>query len=255
MAGKTTRNRASRSVPMRTAAMIAVSLNATPVMAGGQSATECLEWITKADAILASTDSYTSIFHKRELIHGRLAPEEVAFMKFKKPFKVYMKWTGKERRGTEAIYVEGWNGGHLKAHEGGILNIINFNLDPRGSLAMRGNRHPITDSGLEHLMTLIGENVRRGLKAREMVFRDLGTETVYGRASRKLEGIFPREQERGYYCYRAVLYMDVERAIPLKMLLYDWDDVLFEDYGYEDTRLNAGLTDADFDPGNPAYRF
>jgi hypothetical protein len=31
--------------------------------------------------------------------------------------------------------------------------------------------------------------------------------------------------------------------------------LLVEDYGYEDLKLNAGLTDLDFDPQNPEYRF
>jgi hypothetical protein len=255
MDGKTTRNRASREIPIWTAAIFAISLNPATGMTGNPTATACLEWITKAEATLALTDSYTSIFHKREMINGRMSPEEIVFMKFKKPFTVYMKWTGKERRGTEVIYALGWNGGHLRAHEGGLLNIINFNLDPDGSLAMRGNRHPITDSGLEHLVRLVGRNVRRGLAAGEMVFRDLGGETVYGRRARKLEGVFLREPGRGYYCYRAVLYMDEGTTIPLKMLLYDWNDALVEDYGYENTILNAGLKNADFDPKNPEYRF
>jgi hypothetical protein len=36
---------------------------------------------------------------------------------------------------------------------------------------------------------------------------------------------------------------------------FDWEDRLIEGYGYEDLTLDAGLTDADFDPRNPKYEF
>jgi len=37
--------------------------------------------------------------------------------------------------------------------------------------------------------------------------------------------------------------------------MYDWNDQLFESYEYENLKLDAGLTDADFDPANAAYHF
>ena len=43
--------------------------------------------------------------------------------------------------------------------------------------------------------------------------------------------------------------------IPPRIRVYDRDDQLVEDYGYENLDLGAPLADADFDPKNPAHRF
>lgn len=213
------------------------------------------KWLAEAGALLAATDSYTAIFHKQELLEGNLSREETIFFKFKKPFKIYMKWIDKPHRGRESLYVEGENKNRIKAREGGIWGLFTVNLDPLGKRVMRENRHPITESGLENLVKLIENQVRKGMEAGELALRELGEEQVYGRRTLKVEGIFPKDDTRGYYCYRTVMNLDAELKVPIKVKVYDWDDLLVENYGYEDLNLGAGLTDADFDPKNPEYRF
>ncbi len=212
-------------------------------------------WIRKAEEVLSKTDSYTVIFHKQERLTGMLGEVETIFLKFKKPFKVYMKWIKPPHEGRELIYVKGWNNNRLKVHEGGVLGVFNFNLEPESALGMKGSRHPVTDTGIENIVKVIGRDLRRGIKTTEVEFKDRGEEIVYGRRTKKLEGIFPKEIEKGYYCSKAVINFDIETKVPLKVMIYDWDDNLIENYGYEDLRLDAGLTDADFDPDNPEYRF
>jgi hypothetical protein len=85
--------------------------------------------------------------------------------------------------------------------------------------------------------------------------RDRGEETVYGRKTTRLEGVFPKEKTTTYYCHRAVVNIDTELKLPIKVQIFDAADVLVETYGYEDLRLNAGLTEKDFDPSNAAYGF
>jgi hypothetical protein len=49
--------------------------------------------------------------------------------------------------------------------------------------------------------------------------------------------------------------------VPVHYEAYDWPKqpgeppVLLERYTYTDLKLNPGLTDADFDPKNPEYKF
>jgi outer membrane lipoprotein-sorting protein len=49
--------------------------------------------------------------------------------------------------------------------------------------------------------------------------------------------------------------VDREYQLPVYAEIFDWYGQLIERYGYLDVRLNPGLTDADFDPKNPAYGF
>ena len=139
------------------------------------------QWIHEAETALDQVDNYRAIFHKRERIEGRLMEEETVLFKFKKPFKVYMKWVKDPYKGRELLYAEGWNKNLLMVHGSGITGMVAVNLDPKGSLAMRGSRHPINDSGLDHLVKVIGENVRRGMKSGELKFRERSKDSVYGR--------------------------------------------------------------------------
>ena len=213
------------------------------------------QWIGEAEAALTRVENYTAIFHKQERVEGKLLEKETVLFKFKRPFKVYMKWVEEPYKGRKLLYVEGWNNNRMMVRDSGITGMMTVNLNPKGSLAMKGNRHPVTDSGLDHLVKLLGEHVRKGVKEKELEFKKSGEEVLYGRRTQRVEILSPRDKARNYYCYRAVLTLDLERKVPIKIQLYDWENNLIENYGYEDLRFNVGLSDADFSPKNPEYRF
>ncbi len=223
--------------------------------AGVYDRTNLEKWLKHAEATLARTDSYTAIFHKQERIQEKLADEETIFLKFKKPFKVYMKWVKEPYRGRESLYVEGYNYNRIKVRESGVAGIVTVDIDPKGSLVMKGNRHPVTESGIENLVKLIRRNFEKGVSAREIDLREQGEERVYGRTTKRVEVIFPKSKAKSYYCHRALINLDVETKLPIRVRIYDWDDALLESYGYEAVKLNAGLTESDFDPKNSEYRF
>ena len=212
-------------------------------------------WIRDMEAAYLKINNYTALFHKQEQINGKLREEETIFVKFKKPFKIYMKWIKNPYKGREALYAEGWNENRMMIYESTVIGGATANLDPKGFIAMRGNRHPITDSGIGNLVKLIGDNFTKGIKTGELEFKERGEETVYDRKTKKVELIFPRDKARGYYCYRAITNIDVEKNLPLKVQIYDWNNNLIENYGYENLKLNVGLTDNDFDPKNSEYKF
>jgi hypothetical protein len=212
-------------------------------------------WLDRAEAVLARTDNYQALFHNSERDGNRMGREDIMLMKFRKPFGVYLRWVSAPGVGTEVLYVDGWNRNRLRAHQGGLFGLINFNLDPHGQLAMGGHGHAITEAGLDNFVHLIGDNIRRGLAARECTGVDHGPDPVYGRRAEKVEAVFPRDLVRGYYAYRAFLWIDAETSLPIRTEIYDFQNRLFESYAYEGLILNAGLTDQDFDPHNPAYRF
>lgn len=212
------------------------------------------DWLKQTQEALAKVDNYTAVFRRVEWVDGKLIPEEVTFLKFKRPFKVYMKWVS-PHKGQESLYVRGANGDKVRAHSGGLLGVATVNLDPKGSLAMKNSRHPITEAGLQNLVERIAANVRQARGAGELVSKDLGEKTVYGRKTRELEGILPKDAAKGYYCYRCVVNVDLETKMPIMTRIFDWENRLVESYGYEKLKLNPGLTDKDFDPKNPEYSF
>lgn len=223
--------------------------------ANGDEGSDPEGWIREAATALSKVENYTAIFHKQERVDGKLMEEETILLKFKRPFKIYMKWIEGPYKGRELLYAEGWNKNRMMVRDNGITGIMTVSLDPKGTLARKGNRHPVTDSGLENLVKLFRDYMRRGIKEEKIDVKKGGEEILYGRRTQRIEIILPKEKAKGFYSYRAVINLDIEKKVPIKVQMYNSDNKLIEKYAYEDLRFNPGLTDADFSPQNPEYRF
>lgn len=219
-----------------------------------QDGTDLKKRLEETETALVKVNNYTAIFHRVERVNGRLIPEEVTFLKFKRPFKVYMRWIS-PNKGQETLFVQGTNNNKIRAHGTGFAKLVTVNLNPTGGLAMENSRHPITDAGLENLVKKIAADLQKGLRAGELIAKDHGEQTVYGRKTREFEGVLPKDPAKGYYCYRCIVDLDVETKMPIQTRIFNWDGQLVESYGYESLTLNPGLSDEDFDPKNPAYHF
>jgi hypothetical protein len=213
------------------------------------------KWIEEAGAAYDKVASYTAIVYKQQRVAGNLLPEETILLKFKKPFSMYMKWIKAPYQGSELLYVAGWNEDRVRAHRGGLLRIITRNLDPSDPALMADNLRPVTDLGIGQLVKIVAVNVRTAINAGKVGFTDRGAEPLYGRKTRVLEVVFPKEYAGNYDGHRYVINQDIESKILIRIRVYDRDDQLVEHYGYENLDLDARLADADFDPGHPDYRF
>ncbi len=213
------------------------------------------KWIEEAEAAYDRVESYTTIVHKQQRVAGKLLPEETIFLKFRKPFSLYMKWIKAPYKGSELLYVTGWNENRVRAHRGGLLRFITRDLDPGDPALMKGNLRPVTDVGIGQLIKGVAASVRTAIKAGELGFSEQGEESVYGRRTQVLEIVFHNEEAWGHGGRRLVINQDVESKILIRIRIYDRDDQLVENYGYEDLDLDTRLEDADFDPANAGYRF
>jgi hypothetical protein len=114
-----------------------------------------LRWARAELDRIQAIEDYSATVVKRERIDGELIGPHYIFIKVRhEPFSVYTYFLAPaEKKGQEAIYVEGKNNGKLLAHGVGIQAIVGtVSLDPMGRLAMRDNRYPITKSGILNLM-------------------------------------------------------------------------------------------------------
>lgn len=213
------------------------------------------EWLVEAEAAYDKVTSYTAVFHKQQRVAGKLLPEETILLKYRKPASLYMRWIRSPYKGSELLYVPSWNENRVMAHRGGILRFFTRNLDPGHPALMADNLRPVTSTGIGYLLETVAINIRMASKAGELAFSVRGEETVYGRNTRVVEVVFPNQRLLDYDGFRFVINQDVESNILLRIRVCDLDDQLIEDYGYENLDLEAHLTDADFDPENPEYRF
>jgi outer membrane lipoprotein-sorting protein len=245
--------------PSNVSKILCSALFAFAVMVARNAAAATLdpeEWLREAEAAYDRVTTYTAVFHKQQRVAGKLLAEETILLKCrKKPFSLYMKWIRAPYKGSELLYVAGWNEGRARAHRGGILRFVTRNLDPRDPGLMAGNLRPVTSTGIGYLLETVATNIRKAIKVGELTFSERGQETVYRRNTQILEVVIPKEREKDYDGYRYVINQDVESKILVRIRVYDGRDQLIENYGYENLELNAPLADADFDPKNPEYHF
>lgn len=223
------------------------------------------------DKLNAELDDYTAEMVKRERISGSLGPETRMEIKVRtrrvedgkvvRPLEVYLKfldpWLA---RGREVIWSEGRNGAKLVAHEGGLKNLVRVTLAPTDSLAMMGNKYPITEIGLNRLVEKLIEKGERDKKLGPcLVTIDEGHKV--GDRNCKLVQVMHPEHDPRFDFHIAQIFIDEERMIPLRYAAFLWPEKpgdpppLEEEYTYLNVRLNVGLKDSDFDPDNPAYNF
>ena len=155
------------------------------------------EWLREAEAAYDRVTSYTAIFHKQQRVAGTLLPEETILIKYRKPFSLYMKWIKAPYKGSELLYVEGWNGNRARAHRGGILRIITRNLDPKDPGLMADNLRPVTSTGIGYLLETVAINIRKAIGAGQLTFSERGEETVYARKTQDPRSGVPKRDRQG----------------------------------------------------------
>ncbi len=213
-----------------------------------------LDLLNKAKERYNEIEDYTATFIKQQRIGGELQKKEEIFMKFKKPFCIYYKWINPDG-GKEVIYVDGKNKNRLIAHLGGVASFFPIAkwFKPTDSLAMAGNRYPITRSGIGNAIdSLIGQ-FKLAQESNELSVAYLGIEIIDGRRTHVIARRLPKDKK--YACYLSIINIDIETKLPIRIASLDWDFTIKDIYYYKNLKINQGLTDQDFDPNNKKYRF
>ena len=207
-------------------------------------------------AAYADVKDYTAVFTRSEMLRGKQRPEETIALKFREPLQVYMKWLSESGKDREAIFVKGRDGDIVLVHEPGwISGHFTVLLPPDGSTIMSRSRHSFDEIGIGRIIDLITATFEKANQAGDLEMRDLGATREGGRALRVIEGVLPKDPAKKYYCYRAIVTIDEELKLPVRVKVYDWNDKLIENYRYKNIQINPGLTDQDFSPENPNYSF
>jgi hypothetical protein len=222
------------------------------------------------EAAAAALRDYTCVLVKREHLGGRLGEAEHFTLKVRQqPASIYVYCQGPNlARGTEVLYVAGRNGNQALVHQGGLQGRLPSvvrsasatSLPLNDAHLLPGSRRSLNEWGLEPL-------------AKEIVVA-YDYEQRYGETEVKLfRGA--KVEERDCYCIQVThptqrrsfryhmtrAYFDSQLQLPIRWETYTWPTrageppVLLEELTYRKLRTNVGLTDADFDPRNPAYKF
>lgn len=215
--------------------------------------------IQQAQAAYEKVTDYTAILVRQELSGGRLHPPERYFLKFRKPFKIYMRSVDitPPRRNIELLYVQGEFDDKVLLHADGLPDAFlpTSILDPYDPKLMERSRHPVTEYGIGHFLERYAAEFQQADLYDELRVFYNGQRQFNGRSVQEVECLFTPLEGARYYCYRSVVYFDESTKLPVRMFFYNWEGQLLGSYAYEDLRVNPGLTDADFDPRNKEYNF
>ena len=218
----------------------------------------------------ATINDYTATIVSQVRIDDELQPEKRIFCKIrhaeeteikKTPFSVYLKMLSPDSvAGQEVIWVDGQNKNKLVAHASGMLNVKRVYLEPTGSMAMRGNLHPIDNIGFRNLIAKMGQVGRRDIQHEDCVVNMTRDVTVSGRDCTLVE--IKHETKQPHFDFHIVkIYIDQKLDVLLGYEGYQWPKkdgeapVLIEKYFYTDLKINVGLNDEDFSPSNKEYEF
>ncbi len=202
-----------------------------------------------------SIQDYKAVFHKYEISKDALGEKEEIYLKFEKPWKIYMGWLNTHKKGLQLVYERGKNDGKLAIHKPGLL----FGLAPvvfleRSSPWVRegSESYDIEDAGLGTFLFDFTRAVIRSAKDAKLKVVSKGETREGDIAGEKMEVTFTgSSDDEDYFAYRILVLFDEQSDLPLQMELYDWQDKLTGTYSYNEFQANVGL-DAEFQ--NQAHR-
>jgi hypothetical protein len=205
--------------------------------------------LEQAVAAYARVDDYTCRMSRKERLEGdNIKEHSTVHFKYKRPGRYYMRWPSDL---IELIYGDGLYNNKMVIHGGKLFSFASVEVDP--ALALKYNRHTIREAGMGHVLDLILKNYRQSAGDPEASIVYSKDDVVDNRPTWRFTGTFPAG--RGYYGH--IVHLDIDQALhlPVRIEVYGWKDEFLEAYAYTDLRLNVGLSEADFDIHNPAYRF
>ena len=223
--------------------------------------------------IRANVHDYTATLCKREKVGETVGDFEYMFVKVRNqkslngeitiPFSVYLAFLKPvEVKGREVIYVQNRNGNKMVAHEGGVKGrfLPTVWLDPNGMLAMRGNRYPIYQLGIENLVVQLIERGSRDRQHPDLQVEFRKGATINNRVCTVIQIRHP-EHRPGMDFHMAQIFIDDELNMPIRYVAYDWpaagktEGDVIEEYTYLNVQVNVGLQESDFDHENSNYNF
>ena len=195
---------------------------------------------------------YTCTLTKRERIKGKLQPFHTMNVKFRKPGDIYAKWIKEEKKGREILYKANTDGKVL-VKESGILGIKPLRIALESKLLKMDSKHSVAELDIGYALDIMFKSLHQGLKNNEVDIQFKGVKFIAGRMTYGIESTSPKD--KGYYAPRAILYLDVRTGLPVKIINYNVNNQIFEQFLWSNFKSNVGLTDEVFNEENPAYGF
>lgn len=199
---------------------------------------------------------YSCTLVKRERVDGELGDFQHIFMKvMHQPFSVYMRFL-QPYAGREIVYVAGQNDGKMVVLEAGFTRMLGkIPLDPNGTRAMNGQKHPITDVGIRNLTAKLTKMWQAETQFAECEVTNTAGTKIDGRLATMVQVRHPVPRQNFKFNI-ARIFFDDELHVPIHFDAYTWPEKeggepqLEERYTYTNLKINNNFTARDFDANN-----
>ncbi len=211
---------------------------------------------------LGKIPGYTCTFSKQEQLKKGSPVRQTMSLKFRRePFSVYLKFVD-PAAGREVIFVEGRNNGKLQVHEAsGIASLIGtINLLPTSSEAMKENKYPLTMIGMEKMLERFIVDWEESQKHADTKVMQYPQAKLGSVECTMYEVVHPEKREQ-FKFHMSRVYLDKKTLLPVRAEQYAFpvksgqEPQLVEEYTYVDVKIDAALTESDFDVKNEKYGF
>ncbi|MCI0639256.1 MAG: DUF1571 domain-containing protein [Gemmataceae bacterium] len=193
---------------------------------------------------------YTTRFHKREIVQGKMQDAEKIECHFREqPFSIHMHWLEGSGLAKKALYVEGENNGKLLARpKSPLLALRIWDKDVDGPDAKRSGRYTIAQFGMK-------QGTERTVAAMQRA-------EARGALHVRYVGLFQVPELDNRQCYKFVrmpyapveeegvneliLYVDRETWLQSGSILKDAKGNLIAEYWFRDIKLNPTFDEKQF---------
>ena len=154
------------------------------------------------------------------------------------------------------MYVAGQNDNKMVVLEAGFKRYLGkMNLDPKGTLAMKGQKHPITRVGIRNLTAKLIKMCEAETKFAECEVTT-NAEHQDQRPAHDDGSSHPSRSAAELPSHVARIFFDNELRVPIHFDAYLWPaqaggkPPLEESYTYQNLKINNNFTARDFDANN-----
>ena len=189
---------------------------------------------------------YEAEFLKQETSEGKPGLEEKIFLKFEKPFKIFLGWLNTHKKGLQVFYERGEHDGKLAIHKPGLmlgLAPVVF-LDQNSPWVKEGSASfDIEDAGIGTFLDSFSEDVIEAEKQKKLRTRILQDDSAGLLAEVEFSDSHKGD---GFMARRVEVFFDAVSKLPTRMALFDEAGTLIGRYAYEKLVLNTGAQSSVF---------
>lgn len=194
------------------------------------------ENLKKGVAYYETVQNYECIFYKTEPASKSPKETEQIFLKFEKPFKIFMGWESGRKKGLQVFYERGRFDNKLAIHQPGVLfGLVSLLFLEQSSPYVRegSEAFDIEDAGIGTFLT--------DFRAAVQAAQSEGKLEIHATNENSYEVIFKNTQENEvYFAYRVLVLFDPNTGLPVSQELFDWQNQFIGKYVYENIQVNVG---------------